>query len=219
VHSKNGLLTTVGYKIGDQDAVYCLEGSIAITGALVQWLRDNLGIIESAADVEALAASVDDSGDVYVVPAFSGLFAPHWRPDARGVIVGLTRFATKAHLARAALEAVAYQTREVLEAMRRDAGALEILRVDGGMVVNDLLMQIQADVTGLVVSRPVVTETTALGAAYAAGLAVGVWSDVDELRRRWREDRRFEPTWSDDRREAGWARWQQAVERSLDWEA
>jgi glycerol kinase len=219
VASRAGLLTTPAARFGAGPTTYALEGSIAVTGALVQWLRDNLGIIESAADVEALAASVDDSGDVYVVPAFSGLFAPHWRPDARGVIVGLTRFATKAHLARAALEAVAYQTREVLEAMRRDAGALEILRVDGGMVVNDLLMQIQADVTGLVVSRPVVTETTALGAAYAAGLAVGVWSDVDELRRRWREDRRFEPTWSDDRREAGWARWQQAVERSLDWEA
>ncbi len=223
VPSNAGLLTTPAARLGGAPTTYALEGSIAVTGALVQWLRDNLGIIGTAADVEALAATVDDCGDVYVVPAFSGLFAPHWRPDARGVIVGLTRFATRAHLARAALEAVAYQTREVLEAMRLDAGAviggsgLATVRVDGGMVVNDLLLQIQADISGLAISRPAVTETTALGAADAAGLAVGVWSGVDEIRRRWREDRCFEPRWSDDRREAGWARWQQAVQRSLDW--
>ena len=223
VTSHAGLLTTPAYRLGDGPTAYALEGSIAVTGALVQWLRDELGIIDAAADVEALAASVDDCGDVYVVPAFSGLFAPHWRPDARGVIVGLTRFATKAHLARAALEAVAYQTREVLEAMARDVGeagagpVLGPLRVDGGMVVDDLLLQIQADVAGVAVARPAVTETTALGAAFAAGLAVGVWTGVDELRATWREERRFEPRWTSDRREAGWARWQQAVQRSLGW--
>jgi glycerol kinase len=218
VASKAGLLTTAAYRLGAAPTVYALEGSIAVTGSLVQWLRDNLGIIEASADIEALAASVDDTGDVYVVPAFNGLFAPHWRPDARGVIVGLTRFTTRAHLARAALEAVAYQTREVLEAMETDAGTpLPCLRVDGGMVVNDLLLQIQADVTGLAVSRPAVVETTALGAAYAAGLAVGVWSGVEEIRAAWREDRRFEPQWDAPRRDAGYARWLRAVGRSLDW--
>jgi glycerol kinase len=218
VASRAGLLTTLGYRLGSQPPVYALEGSIAVAGALVQWLRDNLGIIASAPEVEALAGSVDDSGDVHVVPAFAGLFAPHWRPDARGVIVGLTRFATKAHIARAALEAVAWQTREVLDAMRADTGtALTVLRVDGGMVANDLLMQIQADVTGLDVSRPAVAETTALGAAYAAGLAVGYWTGLDEIRANWREERRFEPQWDADRREARYARWRRAVERSLDW--
>jgi glycerol kinase len=218
VASRAGLLTTVGYRLGTAPAVYALEGSIAVAGALVQWLRDALGLIPTAADVEALAASVVDTGDVYVVPAFSGLFAPYWRADARGVIVGLTRHTTKAHLARAALEAVAFQTRDVLEAIRLDVGTeLTALQVDGGMVVNDLLMQIQADVTGLVVSRPVVIETTALGAAYAAGLAVGTWRTVDDLRAARREDRRFEPAWDAARRDAAYARWRQAVQRSLDW--
>jgi glycerol kinase len=218
VRSQAGLLTTVGYQLGHAPAVYALEGSIAVTGALVQWLRDSLGIIPTAAAIEPLAASVDDNGDVYVVPAFSGLFAPYWRSDARGVIVGLTRHSTKAHIARAALEAVAHQTRDVLDAMRLDAGIeLTTLQVDGGMVVNDLLMQIQADISGLSISRPAVIETTALGAAYAAGLAVGTWHGVDDIRAARREDRRFEPTWDGPRRDAAHARWHQAVERSFGW--
>ena len=218
VVSGNGLLTTVGYKIGEEPAVYALEGSIAVTGSLIQWLRDNLGIIDSSAEVERLAASVGDNGDVYFVPAFSGLFAPHWRSDARGVIVGLTRFATKAHIARAALEATAFQTKEVIDAMRADSGAdLAELRVDGGMVANELLMQFQADLLGVPVIRPVVAETTALGAAYAAGLAEGVWGSIDDLRANWAEDRRFIPAMEHDVREWLNSRWRQAVERTLNW--
>ena len=218
VPSTSGLLTTVAYQIGGQPAVFALEGSVAISGALVQWLRDNLGIIDSAAEVEKLAASVDDNGDVYFVPAFSGLFAPHWRSDARGVIVGLTRFAAKGHIARAALEATAFQTREVLDAMRADSGvALAMLKVDGGMVVNDLLMQFQSDILDTVVVRPLVTETTALGAAYGAGLAEGFWTGLDDLRANWAEERRWEPTMTEVDRVRLYERWQKAVERTLDW--
>ncbi|CAN5422013.1 glycerol kinase GlpK [soil metagenome] len=216
--SRNGLITTVAYRLGDADPVYALEGSIAVTGSLIQWLRDNLGIIEQAADVEALALSVDDNGGVYFVPAFSGLFAPYWRPDARGVIVGLTRFANKGHIARAALEAVAFQTREVLDAVNADAGLpLTELRVDGGMAANDALMRFQADILGVPVVRPAVIETTALGAAYAAGLAVGFWSNLDELRANWREDTRWEPQMDADERERRLAVWKKAVTRSFDW--
>jgi glycerol kinase len=218
VPSQHGLLTTAAFRLEHGPLTYALEGSVAVAGALVQWLRDNLGLIESATEIEELAASVADNGDVYFVPAFSGLFAPHWRPDARGVIVGLTRFATRGHLARAALEATAFQTQEVAEAMRADSGiALEELRVDGGMIGNDLLMQFQADVLGIAVLRPVVAETTALGAAYAAGLAEGVWSSVSELDSNWKVDRRFEPNMTEDQRQALVNRWRQAVERSLDW--
>jgi glycerol kinase len=210
----DALLTSVGYRLGDEPPVYVLEGSIAVTGALVQWLRDRLGIIGSAAEVETLARSVEDNGGVYFVPAFSGLFAPHWRDDARGVIVGLTAYAGRGHIARAALEATAWQTREVLDA----AGVpFEELRVDGGMTANELLMQFQADVLGVPVVRPAVTETTALGAAFAAGLAVGFWSDTDELRERWSEDRRWEPAMDPAARERDYARWRKAVSRSLDW--
>ena len=195
VASKSGLLTTVGYKIGDQDAVYCLEGSIAITGALVQWLRDNLKMIKAAPEVEELAKSVDDNGGCYIVPAFSGLFAPYWKSNARGVVAGLTRFVNAGHIARAALEATAYQSREVVEAMDNDSGvALESLKVDGGMVGNDLLMQFQADLLGVPVIRPKVPETTSLGAAYAAGLATGFWGEIEDLRENWVEDKRWEPT-------------------------
>jgi glycerol kinase len=208
------LLTSVGYTTPDSDPAYVLEGSIAVTGALVQWLRDRLQIIETAPDVEALARSVDDNGGVYFVPAFSGLFAPHWRDDARGVIVGLTAYAGRGHIARAALEATAWQTREVIDA----TGILfSELRVDGGMTGNDLLMQFQADVLGVPVIRPEMTETTALGAAYAAGLAVGFWADRDELRERWAEGKRWEPAMSADVREREYARWKRAVERSLAW--
>ncbi|NIM94940.1 MAG: glycerol kinase GlpK [Anaerolineales bacterium] len=218
VPSKSGLLTTVAYQIGNGEAVYALEGSIAITGALVQWLRDNLGIIEKSSDVESLAATVDDNGGIYFVPAFSGLFAPHWRSDARGVIVGLTRFINKGHFARAALEATAYQTREVLEAMRVDSGVeLTALKVDGGMVVNELLMQFQADLLGVPVLRPKVSETTSLGAAYAAGLAVGFWSGEDELRENWGIDKRWEPQMSAHERDALYDGWSKAVERSFHW--
>ena len=218
VASGNGLLTTVAYRIGDDPACYALEGSIAIAGAGVQWLRDNLGLIDQAPDVEHLAREVDDNGDVYLVPAFSGLFAPYWRPDARGAIVGLTRFTRAGHLARAALEATAYQTRDVLEAMEADSGVrLDSLKVDGGMVANDLLMQFQADILGVAVIRPVVSETTALGAAYGAGLATGFWSGLDELRSHWAEDRRYLPDMADERREALYARWKQAVTRTYGW--
>ncbi len=218
VQSENGLLTTVGYRVGDSDAVYALEGSIAVTGSLIQWLRDNLGIISSSEEVESLALSVSDNGGVYFVPAFSGLFAPHWRSDARGVIAGLTRFNTKAHIARAALEATAFQTREVLDAMNADSGVrLHELRVDGGMVVNELLMQFQADILGVPVVRPLVSETTALGAAYAAGLATGVWSSFRDLKSNWREDRRWEPVMGEDEREGRYERWKDAVSRTLDW--
>ncbi|WP_449281626.1 glycerol kinase GlpK [Leucobacter sp.] len=222
VHSRNGLLTTVGYRLGDGPAHYALEGSIAVTGSLIQWLRDQLGIIGSAAEVERLAASVPDNGGVYVVPAFSGLFAPYWRPDARGAIVGLTRYANRAHIARAALEAVAFQTRDVLDAVNADVTAaggvpLSELRVDGGMVVNDALMQFQADVLGVPVVRPVVAETTALGAAYAAGLAVGFWSGLEDLSANWREDRRWEPRLDAGERERRLRLWRKAVTKSMDW--
>ena len=218
VHSGNGLLTTVAYQCDGEAPRYALEGSIAVTGSLVQWLRDNLGLFSDASEVEALATSVPDNGGVYIVPAFSGLFAPYWRPDARGVIVGLTRFANKAHFARAALEAAAFQTREVLDAANADASVpIEELRVDGGMVANDTLMQFQADVLGIPVVRPEVAETTALGAAYAAGLATGVWGSLEELREHWREDRRWEPQVDDAEREKLVARWKKAVERSFDW--
>ncbi|MGI8518822.1 MAG: glycerol kinase GlpK [Acidimicrobiia bacterium] len=218
VPSTHGLLTTVAYRIGDEPLVYALEGSIAVTGSLVQWLRDNLGLIESSAEVEELAKSVEDNGDVYFVPAFSGLFAPHWRADARGAIVGLTRFATKAHLARAALESTAFQTREVLDAMRADSGVdLSELRVDGGMVENDLLMQFQADILEVPVIRPVVAETTALGAAYGAGLAEGVWGSLDDLRANWAEDARFLPALDAERRRLLLRKWSAAVERTLGW--
>ncbi len=218
VRSENGLLSTVCYKFGDEPVVYALEGSIAVTGSAVQWLRDQLGIISGASQSESLARQVDDNGGVYFVPAFSGLFAPYWRSDARGAIVGLSRFNTNAHLARATLEAICYQSRDVADAMSADSGvALETLRVDGGVTANELCMQIQADVLGVPVSRPVVAETTALGAAYAAGLAVGFWSSTDELRENWNEARRWEPTWSEDQRQEGYGKWRKAVERTLDW--
>jgi glycerol kinase len=216
--SSHGLLSTVAYQLGTEQPVYALEGSIAVTGALVQWLRDNLGLIRTAPEVETLANTVADNGGIYLVPAFSGLFAPYWRDDARGVIVGMTRHTHKGHIARAALEATAYQTREILDAMRSDSGqALTRLRVDGGMVGNATLMQFQADLLGAPVVRPVITETTALGAAYAAGLAVGFWSDLDELRRLWRQDRVWEPVMDPDRQAALYAGWKKAVTRSLDW--
>ncbi len=218
VRSRHGLLTTVAYRLGEAPPVYALEGSIAVTGSLVQWLRDNLGLLKSAAEVERLAARVPDAGGAYLVPAFSGLYAPHWRPDARGALVGLTRYVTRDHLARAVLEATAFQTREVLEAMRADSGVeLTELRVDGGMVVNDLLMQIQADLLGVPVVRPKVVETTALGAAYAAGLAVGLWTGTDEVRARWEPGRRWEPALADDERERRFRLWRKAVQRTLDW--
>ena len=218
VRSKAGMLTTVCYKFGDARPVYALEGSIAVTGSAVQWLRDQLGIISGAAQSESLARQVDDNGGVYFVPAFSGLFAPYWRSDARGAIVGLSRFNTNAHLARATLESICYQSRDVVEAMREDSGvALDVLKVDGGVTANELCMQLQADILGVPVSRPVVAETTALGAAYAAGLAVGFWNGTDELRRNWNEDRRWEPTWDEERRRAGYAGWKKAVERTYGW--
>lgn len=218
VPSHAGLLTTVCYKLGDARTVYALEGSVAVTGSAVQWLRDQLGIIKQASDIEALANSVTDNGGVYFVPAFSGLYAPYWRADARGCIVGLSRFNDKGHLARATLEAICYQTRDVLDAMTKDSGVnLEVLKVDGGATVNDTLMQLQADILGVPVVRPVVAETTALGAAYAAGLAVGFWSDIEEMRRNWQADKRWEPRWSVDQREAGYAGWHKAIERTLNW--
>ena len=218
VRSGSGLLTTVAYQAGGAPPAYALEGSIAVTGSAVQWLRDQLGIISGASEIEGLASSVEDSGGVYFVPAFSGLFAPYWRSDARGAIVGLSRFNTNAHLARATLEAICYQTRDVADAMAQDSGvALDVLKVDGGVTANNLCMQLQADVLGVPVSRPVVAETTALGAAYAAGLATGFWKDTDELRSYWDEDRRWEPRWSEDQRESGYAGWRKAVQRTLDW--
>ena len=218
VPSKNGLLTTLGYKIGDKPAVYALEGSIAITGALVQWLRDNLGMIEKSQDIEALAATVEDNGGVYFVPAFSGLFAPYWKNDARGVIAGLTRYVTKGHIGRAVLEATAWQTREVLDAMNADSGVpLTALKVDGGMVFNNLLMQFQADVLGVPVIRPVVAETTALGAAYAAGLAVGYWAEIEDLRENWARDAEWAPKMDADLREKEYAQWKKAVTRTFAW--
>ncbi len=218
VRSKNGLLTTVCYQFGDAKPVYALEGSIAVTGSAVQWLRDQLGIISGAADSETLAAQVADNGGIYFVPAFSGLFAPYWRSDARGAIVGLSRFNSNAHIARATLEAICYQSRDVVDAMAADSGVpLKVLKVDGGVTLNELCMQIQADVLGVDVVRPKVPETTALGAAYAAGLAVGYWSDPEDLRANWQEGRRWSPSWTYEQREAGYAGWRKAVQRTLDW--
>jgi glycerol kinase len=218
VPSKSGLLTTLGWKLGDQPAIYCLEGSIAITGALVQWLRDNLGLIKSSPEVEDLAKTVEDNGGTYFVPAFSGLFAPYWRGDARGAIVGLTRYVNKGHIARAALEATAWQTREVLDAMEADSGVkLKELKVDGGMVYNDLLMQIQADSLQVPVIRPKVAETTALGAAYAAGLAVGFWDSYDDLRKNWGKDKEWTPRMDASEIEREYAQWKKAVTRTFDW--
>ncbi|MGN6564669.1 MAG: glycerol kinase GlpK [Thermomicrobiales bacterium] len=218
IPSQSGLLTTACYKLDEQPMVYALEGSIAIAGALVQWLRDNLGLIQTSADVEALARTVDDNGGVYFVPAFSGLFAPYWRSDARGVIVGLTRYVNKGHIARAALEATAFQTREVLDAMEADSGVkLTALKVDGGMVYNDLLMQFQADILGVPVIRPQVAETTALGAAYAAGLATGLWDNLEDLRQNWRVDKTWEPAMAASKRDELYHHWKRAVERTFGW--
>jgi glycerol kinase len=218
VPSKSGLLTTVGWKLGDQPAIYCLEGSIAITGALVQWLRDNIGLIKKSPDIEDLAKTVEDNGGVYFVPAFSGLFAPYWRGDARGAIVGLTRYVNKGHIARAALEATAWQTREVVDAMEADSGVkLKELKVDGGMVYNDLLMQFQADSLQVPVIRPKVAETTALGAAYAAGLAVGFWGSYEDLRQNWGKDKEWKPSMDAAEIEREYAQWKKAVTRTFDW--
>jgi glycerol kinase len=218
VRSKNGLLTTVAYQLGAAAPHYALEGSIAVTGSLVQWLRDNLGIIPKTSDIEKLANSVPDSGGAFIVPAFSGLFAPYWRPDARGAILGLTRFITKAHLARAALESTAFQTREVLDAVNADSGVpITQLKVDGGMTSNALLMQFQADILGVPVIRPVIAETTALGAAYAAGLAVGFWNDIAELRSNWKEGKRWEPNFTVEERERRLRLWKKAVTKTFDW--
>ena len=216
--SKSGLLTTLGYQIGDAPPVYALEGSIAITGALVQWLRDNLRMIDTAEEIEALAKTVEDTGGIYFVPAFSGLFAPYWRSDARGVIVGLTRFINRGHIARAVLEATAYQTREVLDAMEKDSGVkLQALKVDGGMVVNEMLMQFQADILNVPVIRPKVPETTSLGAAYAAGLAVGFWKDLGSLRQNWQKDKAWHPQMDDTLRTTSYRGWKKAVTRTFDW--
>jgi glycerol kinase len=218
VPSKSGLLTTVGWKLGDAPAVYCLEGAIAITGALVQWLRDNLGLISSSEEVETLAATVEDNGGIYFVPAFSGLFAPYWRGDARGAIVGMTRYVNKGHFARATLEATAWQTREVLDAMEADSGVkLKELKVDGGMVYNDLLMQFQADALQVPVIRPKVAETTALGAAYAAGLATGFWDSYEDLRQNWGKDKEWTPQMSAEEISGEYAAWKKAVTRTFDW--
>ncbi|MFD1722759.1 glycerol kinase GlpK [Amnibacterium endophyticum] len=218
VHSDNGLLTTMAYRLGDGEAHYAMEGSIAVTGSLIQWLRDNLGLISSAPDVERLAATVEDNGGAYFVPAFSGLFAPYWRSEARGALVGLTRFVNKGHIARAALEATAFQSKEVMDAVDADTGnPLKELKVDGGMVANDMLMQFQADILGVPVVRPVVAETTALGAAYAAGLAVGFWKDFDDLRKNWQEDKRWEPSMDDEERERQYRLWKKAVTKTFDW--
>ncbi|MEA2008962.1 MAG: glycerol kinase GlpK [Chloroflexota bacterium] len=218
IFSENGLLTTVGYKIGNQPPVYALEGSIAITGALVQWLRDNLDLIENSAEVEELAKGVENNGGIYFVPAFSGLFAPYWRSDARGVIVGMTRYTNKRHIARATLEATAYQTREVLEAMEQDSGVgLKFLKVDGGMIENELLMQFQADILDVPVIRPAVSETTSLGAAYAAGLAVGYWKDQELLRANWSKAQEWRPKMNAEKRKRLFAGWKKAVTRAFDW--
>ncbi|WP_019347958.1 glycerol kinase GlpK, partial [Mycolicibacterium conceptionense] len=218
VRSDNGLLTTVCYQFGDAKPVYALEGSIAVTGSAVQWLRDQLGIISGAAQSEALARQVTDNGGVYFVPAFSGLFAPYWRSDARGAIVGLSRYNTNAHLARATLEAICYQSRDVVEAMEADSGVhLEVLKVDGGITANALCMQIQADVLGVDVVKPVVAETTALGAGYAAGLAVGFWENAEDLRANWQEGQRWSAQWNDEARQSGYAGWRKAVDRTLNW--
>jgi glycerol kinase len=218
VQSKNGLLTTLGYKIGKAEAVYCLEGAIAITGALVQWLRDNLGLIKTSPEIETLAKTVEDNGGAYFVPAFSGLFAPYWKASARGVIAGLTRYVNKGHIARAALEATAWQTREVADAMNADSGVtMTSLKVDGGMVQNELLMQFQADVLGVPVIRPTVAETTSLGAAYAAGLAVGFWAEVEDLRANWAKDKEWQPKMGKSEVDHEYALWKKAVTRTFDW--
>ena len=218
VRSTNGLLTTVCFKFGDEPARYALEGSVAVTGSAIQWLRDQLGIISTAAETENLAASVSDTAGVYFVPAFSGLFAPYWRSDARGAIVGLTRAATKAHLARAALEAICYQTRDVMDAMVADSGVpMTEMRVDGGITSNSLCMQMQAEIMGIDITRPLIGETTALGAAYAAGLAVGFWKSQDEVKAQWKQSRRWSPTTSNESRNAGYLKWKKAVERTLNW--
>lgn len=218
VHSKYGLITTVAYQFGKKKPTYALEGSIAIAGALVQWLRDNLGLIKSAPEVDELASKVSDSGGVYIVPAFSGLFAPHWRVDARGVVTGLTRYANKNHLARAVLEASAYQTREIFDAMQADSGiSISSLKVDGGMVQSEPLMQFQSDILNIPVIRPVVTETTALGSAYAAGLATGFWNDIDTLSGQWAENKRWTPNMSEEKRKEGYEYWKKAVSKSLNW--
>jgi len=218
VRSKHGLLTTVCFKFGDQPAQYALEGSVAVTGSAIQWLRDQLEIISSASEIEGLALQVKDSGGIYFVPAFSGLFAPYWRSDARGVIVGLTRATTKAHLARAALDAICYQTMEIMDAMVADSGiAMTEMKVDGGITANQLCMQLQADVMGIDIVKPLITETTALGAAYAAGLAIGFWQSTDEVKSQWRQDRRWHPESDEKTRTIGAARWKQAVERTFNW--
>ena len=218
VFSENGLLTTVCYKLGDQPTVYALEGSIAVAGSLVQWLRDNLRMFDSAPEIETLATSVEDNGGAYIVPAFSGLFAPYWRPDARGALVGLTRFVNRGHIARAVLEATAYQTREVLDAMNADSGVpLTELKVDGGMTANETLMQFQADQVGVPVIRPVVAETTALGAAYAAGIAVGFWSGEEDVVKNWAEDKHWEPKMDDAERDRLYRNWKKAVTKTFDW--
>src|SRR5436305_4143343 len=218
VQSRCGLLTTVAFQLHGQPAQYALEGSVAITGALVQWIRDNFALIASSAEIETLARTVDDNGGIYFVPAFSGLYAPYWKHNARGVIAGLTRYTNRGHLARAVLEATAFQTREVVEAMEQDAGTpVAVLRTDGGMVVNELLMQFQSDILGRDVVRPAVQETTALGAAYAAGLAVGFFKDTDDLRERWSVDRTWNPQMDDARREELYGFWKKAVTRSFDW--
>ena len=218
VHSKAGLLTTVCYQFGDEKPISALEGSIAVTGSAVQWLRDQMGIISGASEIETLASQVEDAGGMYFVPAFSGLFAPYWRADARGAIVGLSRFNTNAHLARATLESICYQTKDVVGAMSKDSGVtLDVLKVDGGVTANNLCMQMQADILGVAVSKPVVAETTALGAAYAAGLATGFWKNIDDLRQNWQEDKRWQPQWSDEQRATGYAGWSKAVTRTLDW--
>jgi len=218
VTSRHGLLTTLGYQINEQKPVYCLEGSVAIAGALVQWIRDNLGLISNAKEIECLARSVEDNGGIYFVPAFSGLFAPYWRSDARGVIAGLTRFANKGHIARAVLEACAFQTRDIVEAMNKDSGVkLNELKVDGGMVRNEMLMQFQADILDVAVIRPSITETTALGAAYAAGLAVDFWSGLNDLRQNWEKDKTWQPAMEMQIREKSCKEWEKAVRRTFDW--
>lgn len=218
VASRAGLLTTVCYRLGEEAPVYALEGSVAVTGSAVQWLRDQLGLIRSAPEVEEVANTVSDTGGVYFVPAFSGLFAPYWRSDARGVLVGLSRYSNRGHVARAVLEAICYQSRDVLEAMKADSGInLQVIKVDGGATVNDTLMQLQADILGVSVVRPKIAETTSLGAAYAAGLATGFWSGLESLRSKWAPDRRWDPAWSADRRDEGYRNWKRAVERSFGW--
>ena len=218
IPSKHGLITTVAYQVSGQEPAYALEGSIAMAGALVQWFRDNLGLIKTAPDIEALAETVEDNGGMFIVPAFSGLFAPYWRDDARGVMVGLTRYIHKGHMARAVLEACAFQTRDILEAINKDAGQqLPHLKVDGGMVENNLLMQIQADILNVPVIRPRIAETTALGAAYAAGLAVGFWSSQEALRQNWSEDRSWQPAQPEEERAAGYRNWKRAVTKTFNW--